>query len=134
MNTEQTLTLTQQWYRQPGNREFQIARVKARAEQLRPVNGAYVYGIWSEAHGKYMYIGKTTTALRIRAANHKLQARMKRMSKLCKGLRAYDWENFRFDILNDNPDATTEEAMIAKYDTFNSGWNSTANGRGHNNK
>lgn len=129
MNTEQTLTYTQKWYRDPANRVFQIARVKARAEQLRPANGSYVYGIWSEKHSRYMYIGETKTALRIRIANHKLRLTHGCNSKLYRGIREQGWDTIRFDVLDDNPNLETEGNLVAKYKTFLTGWNSTRTGK-----
>jgi len=135
MSTTQALTAAQikqrNWYKE--NRDFQIERVQRRAEELRPASGKYIYGIWSEDHGRYVYIGETTTALRIRVANHKYRAfKLGSDSKLCNAIREHGWDNFRFVILDEAPSGLrTEEFYISKFNTYHEGYNSTPDGKGY---
>ena len=83
-----------------------------------------------------VYIGQTTDLVN-RKASHRYKSTFVQ-NKFYNAIRKYGWDNFDFDIIAQVEDSTLEkvtevldyleEQFIAKYDSFNNGYNSTAGG------
>lgn len=91
-----------------------------------------VYGIWSDHHQKYVYVGMTETKLRHRISVHHNRAFQRNdQQDIYKAFRKYGKDNFRFDILDDNPSSPEVEGRwVVLLETFTRGFNSTIDGRG----
>lgn len=91
-----------------------------------------IYKIENQVNGK-VYIGQTTQALCRRKAEHLTRLRAnKRQHKLYQALRKYGEDSFSFLEIASVPNIEdlddVEIEIIAQYNSFNRGYNSTAGG------
>lgn len=96
-----------------------------------------IYKITNKVNGK-MYIGQTIVKLSKRKNGHKRAAYNKRSKSywgyLQCAIRKYDWENFQFDVIEEDIDMDKlderEIYYIDFFDTFKNGYNLTLGGGG----
>lgn len=93
-----------------------------------------VYIITNMINGK-QYVGVTSQTIQARFLEHKKSSRHPNSKrKLLRAIRKYGEENFKVDLLEDNIPyeqiTEKEQFYIAKYDTYNNGYNMTIGGDG----
>jgi len=94
-----------------------------------------IYKVTNQLNGKY-YIGKTTEGLKERKRRHKNEMNNGSNFYFHRALRKYGFENFKWDILDSNPDEKVlfqlERLYISKYESNNPeiGYNLTNGGEG----
>lgn len=93
-----------------------------------------VYIITNMVNGK-QYVGVTSQTIQARFLEHKKSSRHpNRKRKLLRAMRKYGEENFKVELLEDNIPyeqiTEKEQFYIAKYDTYNNGYNMTIGGDG----
>ena len=94
-------------------------------EKLR--HNPTIYGIYCLSLDKYIYIGQTTL-LDYRVRTHKNRATNPNNPyynmNLYQHIRFHGWDNFRIDVINDNPnDVLTEDIYCQAYGTYTNGFN-----------